>query len=173
MILHYYSVTLRVVCLSVPDGLGLTFRSCWDFYAQQALKFTPKREKKQNKKNIVRGSSRWGQKTTVWVVWADRKARVPQITTLYNQGKEKSISEPATGQSLWWTGNNSRKPHQVPFLSAQNRNLRLLWTHTWSPKHFFIHSWCLTGTLTGSVSAWFYASHCGRLISRHGWKQIC
>ncbi|KAL1255673.1 hypothetical protein QQF64_013734, partial [Cirrhinus molitorella] len=59
------------------------------------------------------------------LVRADRKATVTQITTRYNRGMQKSISERTTRQTLRRMGYSSRRPHMVPLLSAKNRKLRL------------------------------------------------
>ncbi len=55
----------------------------------------------------------------------DRKATVTQITTRYNQGVQNTISEHTTRRTLKQIGYSSRRPHQVPLLSAKNRKRRL------------------------------------------------
>ncbi len=55
----------------------------------------------------------------------DRKATVTQITTRYNQGMQNTISERTTRRTLKQMGYSSRRPHQVPLLSAKNRKRRL------------------------------------------------
>ncbi len=52
----------------------------------------------------------------------DRKVRVTQITTRYNQGMQKSISEPWI--SLKKMGYRRRRPHWVLLLSVKNSKLR-------------------------------------------------
>ena len=59
------------------------------------------------------------------LVGADSEATVTQITSLYSCGEQKSISECTTRGTLRWMGYDSRRPRQVPLLSAKNRNLRL------------------------------------------------
>ena len=59
------------------------------------------------------------------LVQDDRKATVTEITTRYNQGLQKSISERTTRRTLKQMGYSSRRPHRVPLLSAKNRKLRL------------------------------------------------
>jgi len=59
------------------------------------------------------------------LVRADRKATVTQITTRYNHGLQKSISEFTTRQTLKQMGYSRRRPHRVPVLLAKNRNLGL------------------------------------------------
>ena len=59
------------------------------------------------------------------LVQDDRKATVTEITTRYNQGMQKSISERTTRRTLKQMGYSSRRPHRVPLLSATNRKLRL------------------------------------------------
>lgn len=68
----------------------------------------------------ARGQRRMGR-----LVRADRKATVTQITTRYNQGRQKSISERTVRRTLRQMGFSSRRPHRVPLLSAKNRKLRL------------------------------------------------
>ncbi|MDG2550347.1 hypothetical protein P7L93_24635, partial [Vibrio parahaemolyticus] len=52
----------------------------------------------------------------------------------YNQGVQKTISEATTRPTLKQMGYSSRRPHQVPLLSANNRKLRLQFTRVFSPK---------------------------------------
>ncbi len=68
----------------------------------------------------VRGQRRMGR-----LVRDDRKATVTQITTRYNQDMQKTISEHTTCRTLKQMGYSSRRPHQVPLLSAKNRKRRL------------------------------------------------
>ncbi len=58
----------------------------------------------------------------------DRKATVTQITTHYNQGMQNTISEHTTRRTLKQMDSSSRRPHQVPLLSAKNRKQRLQFT---------------------------------------------
>ncbi len=55
----------------------------------------------------------------------DRKDTVTQRTTHYNQGMQKTISECTTHRTLKQMGYSSRRPHQVPLLSAKKRKWRL------------------------------------------------
>ncbi len=55
----------------------------------------------------------------------DRKATVTQITTLYNQAMQNTISECTTRWTLKQMSNSSRRPHRVLLLSAKNRKRRL------------------------------------------------
>ncbi|KAL1250643.1 hypothetical protein QQF64_018439, partial [Cirrhinus molitorella] len=55
----------------------------------------------------------------------DRKATVTQITTCYNRGMQKSVTECTMCRTLRRMGYSSRRPHRVPLLSAKNRKLRL------------------------------------------------
>ncbi len=66
----------------------------------------------------VRGHRRMGR-----LVRDYRKATVTQITR-YNQGIQNTISERTTHRTLKQMV-NSRRPHQVPLLSAKNRKRRL------------------------------------------------
>ena len=69
------------------------------------------------------------------LVQDDRKATGSQISTGSNQGVQKSISEATTPcPTLKQMGYSSRRPHQVPLLSANNRKLRLQFTRVFSPK---------------------------------------
>ncbi len=70
----------------------------------------------------VRGQRRMGR-----LVRDDRKATVTQITT-YNQGMQNIISERKTFRTLKQMGSSSRRPHQVPLLSAKNMKRRLQFT---------------------------------------------
>ena len=54
-----------------------------------------------------------GQRRRARLVKADRKVTVTQITTHYNSGMQKSISEPTTGQTSKWTGYSSRRPSSL------------------------------------------------------------
>ncbi len=56
----------------------------------------------------VRGQRRMGR-----LVRDDRKVTVTQITTRYNQGMQKTISERTTCRTLKQMGNTSRRPHRV------------------------------------------------------------
>ncbi len=67
----------------------------------------------------IRGQRRMGR-----LVRDYRKATVTQITTRYNQGIQNTISERTTRRTLKQMV-NSRRPHQVPLLSAKNRKRRL------------------------------------------------
>ena len=58
-----------------------------------------------------------GQRRMARLVRADRKATVTQITTRYNRGMQKSISERTTRRTLRRMGYSSRRPHRVPLLS--------------------------------------------------------
>ncbi len=55
----------------------------------------------------------------------DIKTTVTQITTRYNQCMQNTISEHTTRRTLKQMGSSSRRPHQVPLLSAKNRTRRL------------------------------------------------
>ena len=71
-----------------------------------------------------------GQRRMVRAVQADRKARLTQITTLYNCGEQRSFSESTTHPTLRWMSHNSRRSCLVPLLSSKNINLRPQWTQT-------------------------------------------
>ncbi len=68
----------------------------------------------------VRGQRRMGR-----LVRDDRKTTVTQIITRYNQGMQNTISEHTTRRTLKQMSYSSRRPHQVPLLSAKNRKQRL------------------------------------------------
>lgn len=55
---------------------------------------------------------------------AERNATT-QITTLYNQGMQKSVSEHTTGHTLKKMGYSSRRPQQVSVLSVKNGKLKV------------------------------------------------
>ena len=69
-----------------------------------------------------------GQRRIASLVGADRKPPVTQLTTFYNCGEQKNISECWTCPTLKWLSYTSRKPCWVSILPAKNRNLRFKWT---------------------------------------------
>ncbi len=71
----------------------------------------------------IRGQRRMGR-----LVRDDRKAKVTQIATRYNQGMQNTISECTTRRIMKQMGYSSRGPHRVPLLSAKNRKRRLQFT---------------------------------------------
>uniref|UniRef100_A0A3B3CGX4 Transposase Tc1-like domain-containing protein n=1 Tax=Oryzias melastigma TaxID=30732 RepID=A0A3B3CGX4_ORYME len=66
-----------------------------------------------------------GQRRMARLVQADRKATVTQITTRYNRGLQKSISERTTRRTLRQMGYSSRRSNRASLLSAKNKKLRL------------------------------------------------
>ncbi len=60
----------------------------------------------------------------------DRKTTLTQITTLYNQGIQNTISEHTTHRTLKQMDYSSRRPHRVPLLSDKNRKRSLQFTQT-------------------------------------------
>ncbi len=82
----------------------------------------------------VRGQRRMGR-----LVRDDRKARVTQITTRYNQGMQNTIFEHTTRRTLKQMGYSSRRPHRVPLLSAKNRKRRLQLTQ--AHQNWTIEDW--------------------------------
>ncbi|MDF4361740.1 hypothetical protein P3514_31165, partial [Vibrio parahaemolyticus] len=74
------------------------------------------------------------------LVQDDRKATGSQISTGSNQGVQKSICEATTPcPTLKQMGYSSRRPHQVPLLSANNRKLRLQFTQ--AHQNWTIEDW--------------------------------
>ncbi len=71
----------------------------------------------------------WCQRKMGRLVRDDRKAKVTQLTTRYNQGTPNTISECTTRQTLKQMGYSSRRPHRVPLLSAKNRKRRRQLAH--------------------------------------------
>ncbi len=69
----------------------------------------------------------------------DRKAKVTQITTRYNQDMQNTISEHTTRRTLKQMGYSSRRPHRVPLLSAKNRKQRLQFTQ--AQQNWTIEDW--------------------------------
>ncbi len=59
----------------------------------------------------------------------DRKATITHITTSYNQGMQNTIPERTTRRTLKQMGYSSRRPHQVPLLSAKKRRLQFAQAH--------------------------------------------
>ncbi len=82
----------------------------------------------------VRGQRRMGR-----LVRYDRKVTVTQITILYNQGIQNTISERTTRRTLKQMGYSSRRPHRVPLLSAKNRKRRLQFTQ--AHQNWTIEDW--------------------------------
>ncbi len=74
------------------------------------------------------------------LVRGDRKATVTQITTPYNQGRQNTISECTTCRTLKQMVYSSRRPHQVPLLSAKNRKWRLQFTQADESQFLLRHS---------------------------------
>ncbi len=70
----------------------------------------------------------WGQKRMDRLVRDDRKETVTQITTCYNQGMQKTISEDTTHRTLKQMDYSGRRPHQVLLMSAKNRTRRIQFT---------------------------------------------
>ena len=123
------------------------------------------------------------QRRMVSLVQDDWKSTVTQITTHYNKGMKKTISEHTTHPTLKQMGYSSRRPHQVPLLSANNRKLRLQFTQ--AHQNWTIEDWknhiqmvgsefgsmdpsCLVSTLqaaAGGVMVWgiFFLAHFGPL----------
>ncbi len=102
------------------------FKNCWStgiFKHNHLLGFTENGPKNRKCLVDVRGQRRMGR-----LVRDDRKATVTQITTRYNQVMQNTISERTTRRTLKQMGNSSRRPHQVPLLSAKNRKRRLQFT---------------------------------------------
>ncbi len=69
----------------------------------------------------------------------DRKVTVTQITTRYKQGMQNTISEHTTRRTLKQMGYSSRRPHQVPLLSAKNRKWRQQFTQVY--QNWTIEDW--------------------------------
>ncbi len=69
----------------------------------------------------------------------DSKATVTQITTLFHQGMQNTISERTTRRTLKQMGYSSRRPHRVPLLSAKNRKWRLQFTQ--AHQNWTIEDW--------------------------------
>ncbi len=69
-----------------------------------------------------------GQRRIYRLVRDDRKTTVTQITTRYNQGMQKTISERTTRRTLKQMGYSSRRSHRVPLQSVKNRKRRLRFT---------------------------------------------
>lgn len=100
---------------------------------------------------LSRVYTKWWQKPQVWLVWTVKKSTVTQSITLYNCGEPKSISKHTPCQALTRTGSKSRRPHHVPLLSTQSRDLRQQWVQKdWSDESqvFVQHAW----------TAWIHAT---------------
>ncbi len=140
--------------LLVPDGQVWVFQKLliyWNFHTQPSLGFT---ENEKEKISSERQLSGWkclvdvrGQRRRGRLVRDDRKARVTQITTRYNQGMQNTISECTTRRTLKQMGSSSRRPHRGPLLSAKNRKQRLKFTQV--HQNWTIEDW---KTLPGLMS---------------------
>ncbi len=97
----------------------------------------------------VRGQRRMGR-----LVRDDRKATVTQITTRYNQGVQKTISEHTTHRTLKQMGSSSRRPHRVPLLSDKNSTRRIQFTQT--HQNWTIEDW---KNVAWSDESWFLLRH--------------
>ncbi len=104
----------------------------------------------------------WCQRRIGRLVRDDRKATVTQITTRYNQAMLNTISERTTLRTLKQMGYSSRRPHQVPLLSAKNRKRRLQFTQThqnwtkedWNNVAWSDDYWFLLRQSDSRVSIW-------------------
>ncbi len=86
-----------------------------------------------------------GQRRMTRMVWADRNATVTKITSRYNRGLQKNISERTTYQ----------QPHRVLLLSANNRKLRLQFAQAhqnWTIEDWKKVTWC-------EEESWFLLWH--------------
>ena len=87
----------------------------WDFYTQQSRQWCEKRKTSSEQqfcgqKRVV---NERGQRSRTRLFEADRKVTVPQITTHYNNGMQKSISEHTTLQTSKGIGYRSRRLLEV------------------------------------------------------------
>ncbi len=99
----------------------------------------------------------WYQRRMGRLVRDDRKATVTQITTRCNQGMQNTISEHITRRILKQMGYSSRRPHQVPLLSAKNRKRRLQFTlahQKWTIEDWKNVWWFLLRHSGGRVRIW-------------------
>ena len=139
------SVNLTITWLLVPDRLLFLFLRLlvsWDYYADQSLEFTKNDTK--NKKT----STEWqfcrqkclfdekGQRKMARQVKAERKAMVPEITSLHNCGEQKNISACSRHQTMRQMGYIST--NHVGFLSSQPRT----------------EIWCCSGQNSPKLDSW-------------------
>ena len=89
----------------MPDGV-----TSWDLHTQQSLEFAENGVKNKQKHPVSSRSVGRGQRRRARLVKADRKVTETQITTRYNSGVQKSISEHTICQTSKWTGYSSRRP---------------------------------------------------------------
>ena len=99
-----------------------------------------------------------GQGRMARLVRADRKTTITQITTCYNRGMQKNISEHTTRWTWRWMGYSSRRPHRMPVLSAKNRKLRLQFAQA-HQKWLFYTKFCFEG-----IKSYRYKQNTGLLF---------
>ncbi|KAG1931641.1 hypothetical protein F2P79_021521 [Pimephales promelas] len=111
-----------------------------------------------------------GQRRMARLVRADRRATVTQITTRYNQGGQKSISERTVRRTLRQMGYSSRRPHRVPLLSAKNRKLRLQFAQAhrnWTIEDWKNVAWSESRFLLRHSDGWWWWCHGVGIFSWH------
>jgi len=62
-----------------------------------------------------------GQRRMSWLIQADRRATLTEVTTRYNRGCSKAFVKSQHAQTLRQMGYYSRRPHRVPLISTTNR----------------------------------------------------
>ncbi len=104
----------------------------------------------------------WCQRRMGRLVIDDRKAKVTQIITHYNQGLQNTISEHTTRRTLKQMGSSSRRPHRVPLRSDKNSTRRIQFTQDhqnwtiedWKHVAWSDESWFLLQHSDGRVRSW-------------------
>ncbi len=152
--------------LLVPDGLLWVFQKLLiyrDFHAtiSRVYREWSEKEKISSERQLcgwkclveVRGQRRMDR-----LVRDDRKAKVTQITTRYNQSMQNTISERTTHRTLKQMDYSSRRPHRVPLLSARNRKRRQQFTQ--AHQNWTIEDW---KNVAWSDESWFLLHSDGRV----------
>jgi len=94
-----------------------------------------------------------GQRRMGWLIQADRRATLTEMTTCYNRGMQQSICEATTHTTFRRMGYNSTRPHWVPLIST-NMKKRLQFAR--AHQNLTIEDW---KNVAWSDVSWFLLRH--------------